>query len=214
MQHAKQYPVKGNNHNVANIRTLLAEIRHRAARGEVGSAMSHTPLQRAQAVAPRPQIVHFEQLEERKAFADSEFFVTLLANCTQSAPSELTTARCVVGCGFGASRATTFDTLEKLAYQLGGALGGTRPVVDRGLLPHDRMIGRTGCSITADYYLAFGISGQRLHTVGLPDGCRIVAINRDEEAPICREAEWVIVGDAEEVAAWWLSQLNQVRNNE
>lgn len=187
-----------------NVRTLLA--RQRAlGRSNIEQPAIETVAQRDDEQQPR--LIRFDRAEERKRLVDSEFFVNLLSQRATTPSPTLGEAACVVAGGYGACCTTTFDKLSQLADRLGAALGGTRPAVDGGFLPHDRMIGRSGCSIKPTIYLAFGISGDRLHTVGIDPSATIVAINRDADAPLCRMADWVVIGDCEEVAVWLLNRL-------
>lgn len=105
----------------------------------------------------------------------------------------------VVGVGGGVSR-EAMSHISRLAEKMNCRIVGTRPAVDNGLINHAQMVGRTGCSIAPDYYLAFGISGDRLHTVGIAPTTCIVAINTDADAPLCHEGCRVLVADAETAA--------------
>ena len=105
----------------------------------------------------------------------------------------------VVGVGGGVSR-EAMSHINRLAEKMNCRIVGTRPAVDNGLINHAQMVGRTGCSIAPDYYLAFGISGDRLHTVGIAQTTHIVTINTDADAPLCHESRWVLAADAETTA--------------
>lgn len=105
----------------------------------------------------------------------------------------------VVGVGGGVSR-EAMSHINRLAEKMNCRIVGTRPAVDNGLINHAQMVGRTGCSIAPDYYLAFGISGDRLHTVGIAQTTHIVAINTDADAPLCHESRWVLAADADTTA--------------
>lgn len=104
-----------------------------------------------------------------------------------------------IGVGGGVSR-EAMTHIEKLASWLGCEVVGSRPAVDAGLIPPDRMVGQTGIHIAPKNYVAFGISGDRLHTVGLAPHTRIIAINSDPEAPLSRLALRSFCCDAERVA--------------
>ena len=105
----------------------------------------------------------------------------------------------MVGVGGGVSR-EAMSHISRLAEKMNCRIVGTRPAVDNGLINHAQMVGRTGCAIAPDYYLAFGISGDRLHTIGIAQTTHIVAINIDADAPLCHEGRWVLAADAETTA--------------
>lgn len=155
--------------------------------------------------------VRIEQLDTHKVLNERDFLVTLLSRSEQPERSGLKSAKIVVAGGYGACHAATFDKLNELAELLGAEIGGTRAAVDAGFVPHERMIGQTGRSVAPQLYLAFGISGQVQHTVGIERAGMIVAINTDPDAPINRLADVVITGDAREVAERMIQILKEVR---
>lgn len=129
----------------------------------------------------------------------------------ESNEDKIDEARILVSAGRGCQDETNLDTVRKLARKLGGSLAGSRAIVELGWIPHSLQVGQSGTTVGPDLYIAIGISGAVQHVVGMSSSKKIIAINKDPDAPIFKVADLGIVGDALVIIPKLIEEIERIK---
>jgi len=163
-------------------------------------------------VAPHTQPVAAAVPVETLSAADDGSPRVLETVAEASGGVSLRDAKVVVSGGRGVGSSEGFAIIEELAALLGAAVGCSRVVTSAGWRPHTDQVGQTGTKISADLYIACGISGATQHIAGAKGAKKILAINDDKEAPIFASADYAVIGDLHEIVPAISAELRKVRS--
>ena len=165
-----------------------------------------SPYTRPQAATVRPNVFAAAAPDPLRPVAIEDFPVTLSKAsirtrrvetiATAAEGEKIEEARVIVAAGRGCGEPSHLDLVRSLAHRLGGVMAGSRAIVELGWVPHTIQVGQSGTTVGPDLYIAVGISGAVQHIVGMSSSKKIVAINKDPDAPIFKIADLGVVGDA------------------
>jgi electron transfer flavoprotein alpha subunit len=180
-----------------------------------------SPYTRPQTATVRPNVFAAAEADPARPVVIEDVPVTLTkANIRtrlveeirlESEEEKIDEARILVSAGRGCQEQTNLDTVRKLARKLGGTLAGSRAIVELGWIPHSLQVGQSGTTVGPDLYIAIGISGAVQHVVGMSSSKKIIAINKDPDAPIFKLADLGIVGDALVIIPKLIEEIERIK---
>jgi len=180
-----------------------------------------SPYTRPQTATVRPNVFAAAEPDPNRPVVIEEVPVTLnKANIRtrlieeirlDSEEEKIDEARILVSAGRGCQDQVNLDTVRKLARKLGGTLAGSRAIVELGWIPHSLQVGQSGTTVGPDLYIAIGISGAVQHVVGMSSSKKIIAINKDPDAPIFKIADLGIVGDALVIIPKLIEEIERIK---
>ncbi len=194
-----------------NLGELVAEVGKGyshilAAAGTVGKDF----MPRVAALLDVAQVSDIMRVESEDTFVRPIYAGNAIAELAKSDRPDLASAGIVVSGGRGMQNGDNFKMLEQVADLMGAAVGASRAAVDAGFVPNDMQVGQTGKIVAPQLYIAVGISGAIQHLAGMSDSKVIVAINKDEEAPIFQVADYGLVADLFEAVPQLEEELKKV----
>ena len=180
-----------------------------------------SPYTRPQTATVRPNVFAAAEADPTRPVNIEEVPVTLTkANIRirlieeillDSEEERIEEAKVIVSAGRGCQDPVNLDTVRKLARKLGGVLAGSRAIVELGWIPHSLQVGQSGTTVGPELYMAIGISGAVQHVVGMSSSKKIIAINKDPNAPIFKIAELGIVGDALIILPKLIDEIERIK---
>jgi electron transfer flavoprotein alpha subunit len=180
-----------------------------------------SPYTRPQTATVRPNVFATAEPDPNRPVVIEDVPVTLTkANIrtrlieeirVDSEEEKIDEARILVSAGRGCQDQVNLDTVRKLARKLGGTLAGSRAIVELGWIPHNLQVGQSGTTVGPDLYIAIGISGAVQHVVGMSSSKKIIAINKDPDAPIFKIADLGIVGDALVIIPKLIEEIERIK---
>ena len=178
-----------------------------------------SPWTRPQAATVRPNVFAAGRPNTERPVRIEDFPVSLTKAAirtkvveeiaTASEGESIEEARVIVSAGRGCGEPSNLDLVRRLAHRLGGATAGSRAIVELGWIPHTRQVGQSGTTVGPDLYVAVGISGAIQHVVGMSSSRKVIAINKDPDAPIFKVADIGVVGDALQILPRLLDELGK-----